>query len=564
MRTRVGKLIGAGLGLAAAVSLVVSIPAAARPGSSASITKSAAPEATRSSQLAAATETINLCADDTASVTMPDSVVVPFWGFSLKNGGCAAPQLPGPPLEVSAGNDIVINLTNNLSQNLSLVFPGQIGVTASIVPPGTGASGDFGLEALPGETIRYEFAADQPGTYLYESSRNRQVMMGLYGALIVLPGTGAYGSGTEFDEEATLVLGEIDPAFNGSPSSFNLVNFAPEYWLINGKAYDDTDTIDAAPGSRLLLRYLNAGSFHHTMTMLGANQCVIAKDAYRIGIPYDVVAETIPAGSTLDAIVALPADAASGTTFPLYNRQLHLNNASSFPGGMLTFVSVNADPAPDPLPPPACVRGAPVNQAPFVNLGPHRTVTQTTASLDGIVTDDGLPSGALTTTWTKQSGPAVTFGDASLVKTTVTFSADGTYLLRLTAYDGALATYDEVSITADLKLHIGDLDGATGSAPGNRWRAIVTISVHDVSHSPISGAVVTGSWDTGNSQEQTTSCTTGTNGTCTVQSGRNTTSVMTRTFSVTSITKAAYTYASAANHDPDGDSTGTSITVAKP
>ena len=36
------------------------------------------------------------------------------------------------------------------------------------------------------------------------------------------------------------------------------------------------------------------------------------------------------------------------------------------------------------------------------------------------------------------------------------------------------------------------------------------------------------------------------------------------TFAVTSISHASYTYEPATNHDPDGDSNGTSITIAAP
>ncbi len=46
------------------------------------------------------------------------------------------------------------------------------------------------------------------------------------------------------------------------------------------------------------------------------------------------------------------------------------------------------------------------------------------------------------------SGPGdVTFADATALNTTATFSADGTYVLRLTASDGALSNNDEITIT---------------------------------------------------------------------------------------------------------------------
>jgi len=83
------------------------------------------------------------------------------------------------------------------------------------------------------------------------------------------------------------------------------------------------------------------------------------------------------------------------------------------------------------------------NVAPIVEAGAnHNVALSTTVSLDATVSDnDGLPDppGSVTTTWSKYSGPgSVTFGNASAVDTTASFSAAGTYVLRLTADDGSL------------------------------------------------------------------------------------------------------------------------------
>jgi len=90
------------------------------------------------------------------------------------------------------------------------------------------------------------------------------------------------------------------------------------------------------------------------------------------------------------------------------------------------------------------------NVAPSVSAGPDQTINSlASAVLDGTVTDDGLPNppGAVTTSWTKQSGPGtVTFGSAGAVDTTATFSAAGTYVLRLTANDGALSGFGELTV----------------------------------------------------------------------------------------------------------------------
>jgi hypothetical protein len=91
------------------------------------------------------------------------------------------------------------------------------------------------------------------------------------------------------------------------------------------------------------------------------------------------------------------------------------------------------------------------NTAPVVDAGPARTITlPDTASLDGTVTDDGLPTppGAVTTTWSKYDGPGtVTFANASAVDTTAAFSTPGTYHLMLRASDSDATTTDMVTVT---------------------------------------------------------------------------------------------------------------------
>jgi hypothetical protein len=96
----------------------------------------------------------------------------------------------------------------------------------------------------------------------------------------------------------------------------------------------------------------------------------------------------------------------------------------------------------------------PENQAPTVNAGTDQTIAlpNNIATLDGTVTDDGLPSspGSVTTTWSDVGGTgAVSFANVNEVDTTATFSTDGTYTLRLTAFDGDLTSFDELTITVD-------------------------------------------------------------------------------------------------------------------
>jgi hypothetical protein len=101
------------------------------------------------------------------------------------------------------------------------------------------------------------------------------------------------------------------------------------------------------------------------------------------------------------------------------------------------------------------------NQPPGVYAGPDLAVTLPgAASLDGTVTDDGLPTppGAVTAAWSQVSGPGTaTFADPNAVDTTASFSGTGTYVLRLSANDGELVTSDNVTVTVN-----GDGGGGGG------------------------------------------------------------------------------------------------------
>jgi len=95
--------------------------------------------------------------------------------------------------------------------------------------------------------------------------------------------------------------------------------------------------------------------------------------------------------------------------------------------------------------------GPPINTAPVVSAGPNQTITlPSSVTLDGTVSDDGLPNPTLTTTWSQVSGPGtVSFADPSLVDTTASFSVSGMYVLRLSADDSLLSSSDDVTITVN-------------------------------------------------------------------------------------------------------------------
>ncbi len=114
-------------------------------------------------------------------------------------------------------------------------------------------------------------------------------------------------------------------------------------------------------------------------------------------------------------------------------------------------------------------------------------------------------------------------------------------------------------------MHVGNLT-AIPSNDGTSWSAVVEIAVHDAAHNPVDGVTVVGDW-TPNSFLVANTCTTGELGgvgTCIVLYPGIRNSRKSVTFTVNSLTKAGFTYASGSNHDVDGGSNGTTIKVNKP
>jgi FtsP/CotA-like multicopper oxidase with cupredoxin domain len=199
--------------------------------------------------------TFNLVAN-TGDIETPDGNSVFLWSYANQNDNGGHFQAPGPVLCVTEGDTVTIHLHNGLDshpgapnmvpQPVSIVFPGQDGVSAS-----GGSPGLFTREAAPGDDVTYTFTANHAGTFVYESGTDpsKQLEMGLYGALVVRP-TGsparAYGStATQYDpnREYLIMLNELDPDLHHAVETGGVYDFTKmhnRYFAVNGREFPDT------------------------------------------------------------------------------------------------------------------------------------------------------------------------------------------------------------------------------------------------------------------------------------------------------------------------------------
>ncbi len=289
----------------------------------------------------AATTNVDLWAVQ-GTTTLPGSTVpVKVWGYSSTNAPVTAPG--GPTIEVTQGDTVHVTLHNTLGARTALLFQGQ---QMPLDRAGAGATTG---------TTEYTFTPSHPGTFVYEAGpvnstgqgtgTQYQTAMGLHGALVVRPAAGgqAYDADSAYDDEAVLVLSEIDPALNNAsdPAVFDMRKYVPRYSLINGKAYPATAPIASAGGHTVLLRYVNAGVNYHSMGVLGASQKIVGMDGSKLDFPRTYVAQTFGPGESADALVKVPGAAAQDTQLSVYDASLGLTNRTATGvGGMLTTVKV--------------------------------------------------------------------------------------------------------------------------------------------------------------------------------------------------------------------------------
>jgi hypothetical protein len=115
-----------------------------------------------------------------------------------------------------------------------------------------------------------------------------------------------------------------------------------------------------------------------------------------------------------------------------------------------------------------------VNSPPTVDAGGDRTIHRPLSylMLNGSAADDGngIPNGFLESTWSQLSGPAAVgfVGGGHQPQVMAHFPAAGVYGLRLTAGDGALSAWQDITVTVEESLcPLGDMDGDCRTSLGD-------------------------------------------------------------------------------------------------
>lgn len=234
-------------------------------------------------------------------IQTPDGGSYYMWGYA---NGAGIMQYPGPTLEVQQGDIVEVNLRSELEVPVSIVFPGQVGVTA------TGGQAGLLTREAPANNdgvVQYTFEATHAGTYLYHSGTNAelQVEMGLVGALIVRPQGVPAGekwaynhADSAYDHEYLFLFTELDPVIHeqaqlGLWDQIDFTQYWPVNWFINGRCAPDvmlpahypllpTQPYNCMPrmhpGDRLLMRCIGAGRDLHPFHTHGNNFLQIARD----------------------------------------------------------------------------------------------------------------------------------------------------------------------------------------------------------------------------------------------------------------------------------------------
>jgi zinc transporter ZupT len=235
--------------------------------------------------------------------------------------------VPGPTLVVHQGDRVIIDYRNEQSVPDTIHLHGIHEIPVSM----DGVAGVSQQLVTQGRSYRYVFTADAPGTFVYHSHDNEEMVnSGLYGALVVLPAHVPASEQADRDDVEIL-------------SSWTIQSLSENHFTINGKEYPYTAPIEVRKGQRVRIRWINiSGESMHTMHTHGHYQRIVARDAQPLN--YRDVEDTVllGPGQRVDAIVV--ADQQPGTWVVHCHVLDHVEDASGMPDGLITAIHYEGTP----------------------------------------------------------------------------------------------------------------------------------------------------------------------------------------------------------------------------
>jgi FtsP/CotA-like multicopper oxidase with cupredoxin domain/zinc transporter ZupT len=235
--------------------------------------------------------------------------------------------VPGPTLVVHQGDRVVIDYRNAQSVPDTIHLHGIHGIPISM----DGVAGISQPLVNNGGAYRYEFTADQPGTFIYHSHDNEEMVnSGLYGAIVVLPAHPAPAERSDRDYVEMI-------------SSWTIQSLSENHFTLNGKEYPATYPINVRKGQRVRVRWINmSGENFHTMHTHGHYQLVLARDAQPLA--YRDVEDTVMLGPGQRADVSIVADQAPGNWLVHCHVLDHTEDDMGMPDGLVTTIHYEGAP----------------------------------------------------------------------------------------------------------------------------------------------------------------------------------------------------------------------------
>jgi len=227
--------------------------------------------------------------------------------------------VPGPVLIVRQGDRVVIDYRNELDIPDTIHLHGIHNIPVEM----DGVPGTSQAMVQPHGTFRYEFTADQPGTFIYHTHDQKAVLnSGLYGGIIVMP------LRQRSEERVARDYLEII-------SSWYINSNNESVFTLNGKEYPATQSLNVRRGERIRVRWINMSAENfHTMHTHGHYMNIIARDAMPLSSKDIEDTMIIGPGQRIDTTIV--ADQKPGTWMIHCHVLDHVEDENGMPNGLMT------------------------------------------------------------------------------------------------------------------------------------------------------------------------------------------------------------------------------------